>query len=393
MATHTFNCPACGAPLDYKGGPEPTVRCPFCGNQVVVPLEVRRDAALYTASSSRSRGSALLAVISIAIVLILGGAVFAILAANQAASDGSQLLPQAPASPTAPPTAAKSPTPVPTLAFAVPGLSFGEKGIGPGQFNDARYLAVDGSGTLFVADYEDDRVQAFDASGKYLSQFSVGDGKTIIHGLAADHQGHVFVAVGYVPDIQKYDGKTGQLLGKLTNPAGGEFGMLAATTTGGLAAAWYEARWGLITSVEGHRDDLLLFDAQGEIGMTIPSFISTQTGDSALDNYIAVDGLGKIFTLSDGVVYVFSPQGKYVDKFDATGGQTMQYSNPRSICVDGQDRVYIGDTNVVHVYSGDGRLMADFPVRDIPDSMVVDEQGSLWLLGGDKVTKYTLSGE
>ncbi len=393
MATQTFNCPACGAPLHYTGGPETTVRCPFCANEVVVPLEVRRDAALYPASGSRSRGNSLVVVISVAIVLILGGVVFAIVSANQAVSDSSRLLPQAPKSTTAPPTVVNSPTPVPTLAFAVPGLSFGEKGIGPGQFNDARYLAVDGSGTLYVADYSDDRVQAFDASGKYLSQFSVGDGNTIIHGLAADHQGRVYVAVGHVPDIQIYDGKSGQLLGKLANPAGGEFGMLAATAGGGLAGAWYEGRWGLITSVEGHRDDLLLFDAQGKVALTITGFISAQTGDVALDNYIAVDGLGKIFALSDGVVYVFSPQGKYLDKFDGTGGQTIQYSNPRSICVDGQDRVYIGDTQVVHVYTGDGRLIADFPVRSGPDSMAVDEQGSLWLLSGDQVTKYMLSGE
>ncbi len=106
-----------------------------------------------------------------------------------------------------------------------------------------------------------------------------------------------------------------------------------------------------------------------------------------------MDGLGKIFALSGGVVYVFSPQGKYLDKFDGTGGQTMQYSNPRSICVDGQDRVYIGDTQVVHVYTADGRLISDFPVKNGPDSMVVDEQGSLWLLGGGQVTKYTFSGE
>ncbi len=285
MATQTFNCPACGAPLHYTGGPETTVRCPFCANEVVVPLEVRHDAALYPASGSRWRGSSLVVVISVALVLILGGVAFAIVSSNQGES-GS--IPQATIAPeravALPTAAARSPTPVPTLAYAGPGLSFGEKGIGPGQFNDVRYLAVDGSRTLYVADYSDDRVQAFDASGKYLSQFSVGDGNTILLGLAAEHQGRVYVAVGLVPDIQIYDGKSGQLTGKLANPAGGEFGMLAATASGGLAGAWYEGRWGIITSVEGHRDDLLLFDAQGKVALTIPAFISAQTGDAALDN-------------------------------------------------------------------------------------------------------------
>ncbi len=391
MATHTFNCPACGAPLEYKGGPETTIRCPFCSNEVVVPPDVRRRQPHEPVGGARSGGITLAIMLSVFVILVLGGVVFAILGANPPASDNGLPDANVTISTVEAPTLMAPPTEVPTPAFAVPGLSFGEKGIGPGQFNDARYMAVDGSGTLYVADYTDDRVQAFDASGKYLSQFSVGDGQTIIHGMTADHQGHVYIALGYVPEILEYDGKTGQSLGKLTAPNGGEFGMLAATASGGLAATWYEGRWGFINSLEGHRDDLLLFDAQGKIALTIPSFISAQTGDLALENYIAVDGLGKIFSLSDGVVYVFSPQGKYTDKFDGTGGKTMQYSHPGSICVDGQDRVYIGDTSVVHVVSGDGRLMADFPVRNFVEAMVVDEQGSLWILGGDKVTQYTLS--
>src|SRR3972149_4772492 len=37
----TFNCPNCGAPLDYPGGSEATVRCPYCNNSVIVPAELR----------------------------------------------------------------------------------------------------------------------------------------------------------------------------------------------------------------------------------------------------------------------------------------------------------------------------------------------------------------
>jgi len=40
MATQ-FACPSCGAPLDYDGSGNPSMRCPFCGNSVVVPQELR----------------------------------------------------------------------------------------------------------------------------------------------------------------------------------------------------------------------------------------------------------------------------------------------------------------------------------------------------------------
>ena len=41
MSEETFNCPNCGAPLDYTSGGAPTIRCPFCNNSVIVPAELR----------------------------------------------------------------------------------------------------------------------------------------------------------------------------------------------------------------------------------------------------------------------------------------------------------------------------------------------------------------
>lgn len=390
MAAKTFNCPTCGAPLDYDGGSETTIHCPFCNSSVVVPEELRPEKPTQMVFVTRSSGSGWSAltvgIVAVIIVLVMTGVAFAILSVTRA--DDSLSTVNAIASPTLVDLPTETPEPSPTPAYANPKLSFGEKGIGPGQFNDSRYLAIDGSGTLYVADYQDGRIQAFDATGKYLSQFTVGDLKTIIHGMTADHQGRVYIAAGDVPDILVYDGKTGQMLGQLTSPNGGEFGEMAATADGGLAATWYEGRWGIITSLEGHRDDLVMFDSQGKIASTIPSFISGQTGDLALDIYITVDGLGKIFALSDGVVYVFSPEGKYTNKFGSIGDQPGQFRYPRAISVDGQDQVYIGDTDSVHVYTAEGRFITDFPTQDSINSMVMDEQGNLWVLGGGTVTEY-----
>ena len=37
----TFECPSCGAAQEYHGGPETSVKCPYCGTTVVVPAELR----------------------------------------------------------------------------------------------------------------------------------------------------------------------------------------------------------------------------------------------------------------------------------------------------------------------------------------------------------------
>lgn len=38
--SQTFNCPNCGAPLDYRGH-DPIIRCPYCSSSVIVPENLR----------------------------------------------------------------------------------------------------------------------------------------------------------------------------------------------------------------------------------------------------------------------------------------------------------------------------------------------------------------
>jgi hypothetical protein len=39
--TESFNCPNCGAPLDFPGIGINTFRCAFCHNTIIVPQELR----------------------------------------------------------------------------------------------------------------------------------------------------------------------------------------------------------------------------------------------------------------------------------------------------------------------------------------------------------------
>ena len=61
-------------------------------------------------------------------------------------------------------------TPLPTLVqFARAELVFGSQGDQPGQFSDARSIAVDDQGNIFVADYTTGRINKFDPSGNFLN--------------------------------------------------------------------------------------------------------------------------------------------------------------------------------------------------------------------------------
>ena len=50
-------------------------------------------------------------------------------------------------------------------------MAWGKKGAGPGEFNLPHAIRLDAAGQVYVGDRENDRVQVFDANGKFLRQF------------------------------------------------------------------------------------------------------------------------------------------------------------------------------------------------------------------------------
>ncbi|MBW8709272.1 MAG: 6-bladed beta-propeller, partial [Alphaproteobacteria bacterium] len=58
---------------------------------------------------------------------------------------------------------------------------FGERGNGPGQFQLPHNLVVDGNGRIYVSDRENQRVEVFDAGGKYLREWDhIGGASSLI---------------------------------------------------------------------------------------------------------------------------------------------------------------------------------------------------------------------
>jgi DNA-binding beta-propeller fold protein YncE len=51
-------------------------------------------------------------------------------------------------------------------------MTWGKKGSGPGEFDTPHSIAVDSKGTVYVSDRENNRIQIFDANGKFLRQFT-----------------------------------------------------------------------------------------------------------------------------------------------------------------------------------------------------------------------------
>jgi ribosomal protein L7/L12/streptogramin lyase/DNA-directed RNA polymerase subunit RPC12/RpoP len=267
------------------------------------------------------------------------------------------------------------------FAFARLNMSFGSEGTGPGRFEDARYIAVDNhSGNIYVTELQGGRIQVFDSQGKFISQWNVGDTKTTIAALAADRLGNVYLVIG--GEIRRYDGATGNPLGKIEYKDGNGFENLAVAVDGGLVA-----------SRDGFNDDLVRFDKNGTVVWVTQNAISSVSDEAELDTHLALDGVGNVYALGtfNNAVYKFSTTGKYLNRWGGEGDKKGQLDFPEAIAVDNQSSVYVSDGKGIQVFDPDGRYLALIPIQAAVYNMVINDKDELFMVTNSQtVLKYVI---
>ena len=384
----TFNCPKCGAPVSYEQdviGANLTARCSYCNSALSVPDEMRgRPAALISNVNIDLRNTGatatkwilliiLIPVIAIVVgVIAMGGFLIPLI------GGGSTKVSNPITPPTKPKSIAHGGKEKPK-GFANETLKFGSEGIGPGMFTDARSIAVDGSGKIYVGEYIGGRIQVFDGEGKFITQWTV-DRKMPLRALAADRNGIVYVV--QKGNITRHEGATGKPLGQLAYGDGWGFDDVKVAADGGLVAAWYK-----------NRDDIVRFNAEGQAVRTIRAAISSITESSELDTRVTVDGLGNIYALGsfNNGIFKFSPDGKFSTRFGSDGDQPGQLRAPSAIAVDGKGRVYVSDFKGVQVFDSNGRYLAVFDAGGIASGMVFNDKNELFVAARKQVVKLALN--
>lgn len=385
----TFQCPKCGAPVSYERdvvGANLTAKCSYCNSSLSVPTAMRPAQVVHidlrnTVSAGKAVKSLLLLVIVPVVAAVMGAFAiggFALLRSCSSVNKSPTVRTRVPS----PPSGTRS---VPSgginesSAFATLAFKFGEEGIGPGMFKDARSIALGGSGNIYVGEYIGGRIQVFDSAGKFMTQWIV-DPKMPLRGLAADRKGTVYVVQS--GKITRHEGETGNALGEVAFTGGWGFDDLRATPDGGLVAAWYR-----------NRDDIVRFNASGQVVQTIRQAISSASGDSELDTKVAVDGLGNIYALGtfNNAVFKFGPDGKFLTRFGDAGEQPGQFRAASAIAVDGKGRVYVSDIKGIQVFDTNGRYLTVFKPEGMAFGMVFNDKGELFIAGRTKVLRYSIN--
>jgi hypothetical protein len=383
----TFDCPKCGAPVTFEHSPNPnnpkqTLRCAYCHSQLIAPNELAgQPARVVRIQFGLDSGGKfpkwlwLLLAIPLIVLVIVGLGAIGVLA--PAFYSVSRTVNQ----PSTPPGGGKIAPKENKNSFANELLTFGSEGIGPGMFTDARSIAVDGAGRIYVGEYTGGRVQVFDPEGKFLSQWTIGDPKTLIRGMAADRKGTLYVVHGGA--IDRYKGETGESLGPLQYERSGADDV-SVGADGGLVAAWHSSR-----------DDIVAFNSSGKAVLTIPAAISSASGDSELSMRVAVDGAGYIYALGrfNDAVFKFGRDGKFMTRFGSAGDQPGQFRAAYSIAVDGYGRVYVGDMKGIQVFDANGRFLTLLTLKGVAFGIVFNDKNELFVVARDHVIKYAIQAQ
>jgi len=374
----TFDCPKCGAPVEFShnalGQPD-RVTCNYCNSVLAEPTMGRPAQIIQLKIDPIPRGARFpkwVLLIFLIPILAVGAGIVAMIAG---------ITPLFLAKPQKPVSGATVPGggTRPESSMAIVTLKFGSEGIGPGMFTDARSIAVDGAGNIYVGEYSGGRIQVFDSNGKFVTQWIV-DARMPLRSLAADRKGNVYVVQS--GNIEKFEGLSGRSLGELSYDEGWGFDDIVATPDGGLTAAWYK-----------NRDDIVRFDASGHTVRTIKAAISSITDHSELDTRIAEDGVGNIYALGrfNNGVFKFGRDGKYINKFGSAGDKAGQLQAPVAIAVDRKGRVFVADMNGIQMFDSDGRYLATFkPDNGHASGMIFNDKGELFVVDRTKVVKVTL---
>lgn len=366
-----FNCPTCGSALSAQGSAV-QIKCPYCGNMVIVPEDLRTPSDTPSAGSSgSSRGLAF--IIGVVVVICLAVAILAFGIRSQ------------PNAPTPVAKAISTATPVGSTRTL---FSFGGEGTAPGLFQSARHLAAAPDGVIYVDDRETLRIQRFDATGKYVSSWTVDQNlctnkSASLDSLAADRTGNVYVH--YCGTILKYDGASGKLMsqfkGEKTSSINDFYIDQILSPDGGLLA--------LADGAPFNNEVVLKLDANGKVLARFPNIVSAQTPKrpaNALTLEPAIDGLGNIFLLNkdDSAVYKYTPDGKYVSKFGSVGSGLGQFNATAThIAVDNQSRVFVTDFSGIKIFDANGTYIKSISDRSVGaiQEIRISDKNEIYIVG------------
>jgi hypothetical protein len=276
--------------------------------------------------------------------------------------------------------------------FAPPVYSsqFGSLGTGNGQLLGPQLDAVDGSGDVWVADSDNDRVEEFSGTGAFLRTINVD----FPSGVAINKSAGDLYVTNPENGIQEYSTSDGAFIrsfggaGQIVNPRGA-----AIDSTGDL---WV---------VDSGNSRIVKYSPTGTF---IAAYGSRGTGNGQFHNPVGltIDSLNHVYVADygDNRVEEFSSTGSYLTQFGSSGSGNGQFKGPAGIATDVRSgNVFVTDQgdNRIEVFTSTGAFLGAFGSVGSgngqfsgPQGITINSSGETYIVdsGNSRVEKFLLGG-
>ena len=281
--------------------------------------------------------------------------------------------------------------------------SIGSSGSGNGQFRTPKSIAFAADGSFWVADSENSRLEKFSASGAFVKAVgSLGSGNGQFNrpeGIAIDAKGNIWVTDTYNYRVQELN-SAGEFI-KVVNPSG-----LGAIEPTGIDAG----PGGNVWVADWANNRVVEFN---EAGGLVRSFGTQGTGNGQFNqpDAITIDSGGTVWVgdQNNGRIQGFNQSGEYLTQFGSKGAGAGQFtfSYPIGMAADAQGNLWITDTNnnrvqrwvvpgSVPIYSSSlGASGTGNGQFSIPSGVAVGAEGHLFVAdtGNDRIEEFNQNGE
>ena len=236
---------------------------------------------------------------------------------------------------------------------------FGGHGTGPGQFELPGDVAVDGAGRTDVADTNNDRIQQFDSSNRYIGEAGGLGGPA---GVAADVSGDFFVADTNNNRVQEFN-PSRALKRTWSIFAGSDSFSQPGDATVSPGGELYVA--------DTDHDRVVAFDSAGNFVRTWPVSGTSPSRPSGIE----VHGQGNVWVADPGnaIVHQYAPTGAELLRFGQRGHGSGEFwtGGPNDVTLDADGNVYVSDTynNRVERFSFTARPLAPTVTTGVANSV------------------------
>ena len=264
--------------------------------------------------------------------------------------------------------------------------SFGSTGSGDGELSAPVDLTFDSSGNMYVVDSGNCRIQKFDSSGNYLSQFGTcgsADGEFgDLSGskIMIDVSGNIYVIYFDLNtlyyDIQKFD-SSGNYISKFGAIGSGN-GEFYDPKDIGIDSS------GNIYVVDSGNCRIQKFDSSGNY-LSQFGTCGSGNGEFSSPTDIKIDSSGNIYVSDNGSTRIqkFDSSGNYLSQFLQTGGSR--------IAIDPFDNLFVVASSRVDRFDSDGNATPYFSTGFFANDIEVDSDINFYLVdsSGNRIVKYS----